>query len=1112
MPCRRSLIGLLSAMIALLCVPAIASAQAPGCTGTDPVPSGGPDVTAPNNTTATANPGWYTTPYTVTLHGNDAESGLFGLQWCLNNGAWSDGLDGQDVTIATSGVWTLNTRAVDYEGNVSAWRAETVQVDVNTPVDMTDAGGTGWHPAPHNVIVLAADMDSGLKQIWWQLDGGLAQSGPSGTSVPIAADGTHTLTTWAEDNAGNTSVHQDHTVRIDTVTPTDTTAAPGGWQTAALPVAITGADGHSGILSVTYQLDGGAPVTTTSGTVVNVSAEGDHVLSTRVRDNAGNESGWKTTNIHIDTTAPDNQTSLAGSGWRQGDYSVLVQGADSGSGVSDVQWRVNGGAIESGPPGLQALVNTNGDNIFETRVRDVAGNASAWRVEHVRIDKVLPTNTTTAPAPSNPNPYSVAVTGTDADAGINRVEWEIDGGPTQQGASGDTVQINGFGTHTLKTRVVDNAGNASAWRTDTVVISGTDTTRPTDTTVTAPAGWQAEPVTIDVTATDAGGAGVDAVMWRISQFNVPNSSQPIQTVSGDHASVTFEDEGRWLLETRVRDRAGNLSLQWRQHYINLDLTVPTDTTDIPATWQSSRSFSWSGTDALSGEETFEYMVDAGAPQTAAVGALVTMPTDGTFVIDHRVIDKAGQTSGWTTQTLKVDTVDPANTTAVPTSTWRPTALSLALTGTDDRSGLDKMQWRLNGGTITDGGPAVIDADGEYTLETRAVDVAGNDTAWRSDTVRVDVTNPVNDTPAAPTDWRSTDYAVHVAGSDGAGSGVAGVEVTIDGGLLSTDPDVTVTGDGEHTLETRIVDNVGHKSDPRVETIKIDSADPTASVTCPAGWNAHAVSCTTTADGGPSGIADLTASVDGGAFAVVTGNAVPVSTNGDHTVTLKAVDGAGNETTSAAAHVKIDRTLPHATLSCAAASTPTGYVCRAAGSDALSGLASLTYSPNGAAWRAVPAGGAISVAYGTIRVRALDVAGNQYLTSTVTLVQRKPPAPPVKPPTMRSSSVPVYLGGSTDDDSMIGAMLAARSANGTVSVDLRPLAVGRGTYKVTIVLSAGKAKRTVSKTYKVKRGDALRRISASLAGAADQATVALTVKKKHGRTWRKYASAKVVLAK
>ncbi|HET8756535.1 MAG TPA: Ig-like domain repeat protein [Solirubrobacteraceae bacterium] len=1109
---RRSLIALLGAVIALLGVPAIASAQATGCTGTDPVPSGGPDVTPPTNTTATALSGWYTTPYTVTLHGSDGESGLSGLQWCLNNGAFNDALDGDDVTIATSGTWTLNTRAVDNEGNVSAWRAETVKVDINKPVDLTDAGGTGWRNGPASVIVLAADMDSGVKQVWWQLDGGLAQSGASGTSVPIVADGTHTLTTWAEDNAGNLSVPIDHTVRIDTVTPTDTTAAPGGWQTAPLPVAITGADGHSGVLQVTYSLDGGAPVTTSAGTVVTVSGDGDHVLTTKVRDNAGNETGWKTTNIRIDTTAPDNQTDTAGSGWRAADYSVMVRGADSGSGLNDVQWRVNGGAITSGASPLQAVVTGTGIQTLETRVRDVAGNASAWRSETIRIDKVLPTNTTTAPLASNPNPYSVAVTGTDADSGIARVEWEIDGGATQQGASGDSVTITGFGTHTLKTRVVDNAGNATAWRTDSVVISGTDTIAPTDTTTTVAAGWYTSPLTVTVAGTDTGGAGMDAVIWRISQID--GGSVSVTTQSGDSASVTFDQEGEWVLETRARDRAGNLS-PWRRQTVQLDFTVPTDTTAIATTWQKSRTFSWSAVDELSGPDTFEYTIDGGALQTAAVGASITVPSDGTFVIVHRVLDAAGQTSGWTTHTLKVDTVAPANTSAVPPSTWQAAALSLDLTGTDDRSGLDTMQWRIDGVTINDGGPAVIDADGEYTLETRAVDAAGNTTAWRSDTVRVDVTDPVNDTPAAPGGWRTTDYTVHVEGSDGDGSGVAGVEVKVDGGPVSTDPDVTVSGDGEHTLETRIVDNVGHTSDWRSETIKIDSVDPTAALTCPAGWNRLAVSCTATAAGGPSGIAGLTASVDGGAYAAVTGSAVPVAADGDHTILLKAVDGAGNEATSAPVHVKVDRTLPRATLSCAAASTPTGYVCRAAGSDALSGLAALSYSLNGTAWRAVPAGGAIAVAHGTLRVRALDVAGNQFLTGVLTLAERKPPAPaapPAEPPTLRRSSVPVYLRGRKKNDSMLGALVAARSANGTVSVDLRPLAVGRGTYKVKLVLRSGKAKRRVSKRYKVKRGDALRRINASLAHASARATVSLTVKKKRHRKWRKYASAKVVLAK
>ena len=114
--------------------------------------------------------------------------------------------------------------------------------------------------------------------------------------------------------------------------------------------------------------------------------------------------------------------------------------------------------------------------------------------------------------------------------------------------------------------------------------------------------------------------------------------------------------------------------------------------------------------------------------------------------------------------------------------------------------------------------------------------------------------------------------------------------------------------------------------------------------------------------------------------------------------------------------------------------------------------------------------------------------------------------------MRSSTKPVYLAGHKDPDSLVGALLAARSPNGTVSIDLRPLAVGRGTFKVQIKLASGKRHRTVTKRYTVRRGGTLPRIAASLSKAAGKATVRLGVRKKSGRSWKRYATAKVVLAK
>ena len=108
-------------------------------------------------------------------------------------------------------------------------------------------------------------------------------------------------------------------------------------------------------------------------------------------------------------------------------------------------------------------------------------------------------------------------------------------------------------------------------------------------------------------------------------------------------------------------------------------------------------------------------------------------------------------------------------------------------------------------------------------------------------------------------------------------------------------------------------------------------------------------------------------------------------------------------------------------------------------------------------------------------------------------------------------MPVYLAGRKDASSLVGAMRAARGASGTVSVDLRPLAVGRGKFRVEIKLKSGKRSRTIKRAVTVAKGGALPRIAGTLAKASEKCTVTLTVRKRAGSRWRTYATSKVVLA-
>ena len=530
------------------------------------------------------------------------------MNWWLDGGVINTVTNGGQIIISDSGDWDFETQAMDIDGMDSGWRLENLRIDTIAPTDVTDPGGLGWRNATVNVFVFAADITSGLDHVEWELDGGPTQTGANNAPVQITGDGVHALRTRAVDVAGNISVWRDHTIRIDTVTPTDTTSPNGGWNTAPATVNITGTDALSGVDRVQYRVNGGSTVDTGTPASVVVSTEGVNTVQTRVRDAAGNWTGWKDSTVRVDTTAPTNQTDVSDGVWTTANYAVLVKAVDGTSGLSEVEYRVDGGPWVQGPSGITAQVSGTGDHTLETRARDVAGNTSLARLDHVRIDRVAPTNTTAAaPGGTVGNPYTVPVTGTDGHSGVAHVEWRVDGGTIHTGPSGTTATVSGNGVHTLETRVVDNVGYDSGWRTEPVTIDAIsgDAPRPTDTTTTASGGWYTGPVTVTVAATDSS-SGVADLRWRID-------GQPVQNDPGPTHQIQISGEGTHHLETRARDVAGNESA-WRSQYFKIDTSVPVDTVDIPAGWSDSTEFTLTATDTQSGIAEIEYTINGGTLQ------------------------------------------------------------------------------------------------------------------------------------------------------------------------------------------------------------------------------------------------------------------------------------------------------------------------------------------------------------------------------------------------------------------------------------------------------------------------------------------------------------------
>ncbi|GIJ31983.1 ThuA domain-containing protein [Micromonospora sediminimaris] len=153
-----------------------------------------------------------------------------------------------------------------------------------------------------------------------------------------------------------------------------------------------------------------------------------------------------------------------------------------------------------------------------------------------------------------------------------------------------------------------------------------------------------------------------------------------------------------------------------------------------------------------------------------------------------------------------------------------------------------------------------------------------------------------------------------AADEDGGSGVARTEYQLDDATewtAYTEP-VPVTGDGEHELRFRSVDEAGNVEETKAVTVRIDATAPVSTATfAPAndeGWHDGTVPVVLTSTDAGSGVALLEWSLDGGDWTPYT-EPVEISGDGDHELLYRATDTAGNAETLKAAVVRIDGTKP-----------------------------------------------------------------------------------------------------------------------------------------------------------------------------------------------------------
>ncbi|MDI6516846.1 DUF1080 domain-containing protein [Streptomyces coelicoflavus] len=272
-----------------------------------------------------------------------------------------------------------------------------------------------------------------------------------------------------------------------------------------------------------------------------------------------------------------------------------------------------------------------------------------------------------------------------------------------------------------------------------------------------------------------------------------------------------------------------------------DTTAPETSAEVGGTQNADGAYVGSATVTLaatdeggSGVERIEYALGAdGAWQPYTTPVVVDQV--GEHTVRYRAFDKAGNAAEEKSVTFAVAAPDTDDTTAPETSATVSgeknaegayiDMATVTVTASDTGSGVNIIEYAVGDGAWTAyTAPVMVHEVGEHTVRYRATDKAGNVAAEKSVAFTVAAAPPQDTTPpvtgATVDGTKNSDGAyvgsakVTVNAADEGGSGVAGVEYSLDAGpyLAYTDP-VVVDRVGRHTVAYRASDKAGNTSEP-----------------------------------------------------------------------------------------------------------------------------------------------------------------------------------------------------------------------------------------------------------------------------------------------------------
>lgn len=503
------------------------------------------DLTAPSISrslsTLPSAGGWHTSAPILSVSASDALSGVASLSIKDNGTSISNG------AALADGIHSIVITALDVAGN-SSTSTFSVKVDTAPPLispSFTGAPSGGWYREFVNLTVSASDAVSGLSSLVVR-DNGLIISAP----VSLA-DGIHSLTFTATDNAGNVSASSD-TIQVDSMPPViskslSTSPSPSGWHTETPVLSVSVSDTRSGVAS-TIVRDNGLLITNPA-----TLSDGIHAIVVSAMDAAGNVS-TSSIEVKVDSLQPDITPVFTGSlgdhGWYVSAVQVGALHTDDTSGIASTSTLLNGSGIT-----LPVSLTEDGQYVFIFNATDTAGNALS-QYSIVKIDRTPPVVDVERKGEVGENGWyrssvDFQLRASDSSSGPQVGEYRVDGGAWRTGMF---FTVSGDGSHSVEYRVFDQAGNVTAIRESVKIDSLAPSVSFLSPSENTPVD---KVVSLRGTASDAGDSGLAVV-----ELSVDGGVSWRALSNGDWTfdwKVNGLSNGARLVLLRGRDAAGNVS-------------------------------------------------------------------------------------------------------------------------------------------------------------------------------------------------------------------------------------------------------------------------------------------------------------------------------------------------------------------------------------------------------------------------------------------------------------------------------------------------------------------------------------------------------------------------